>query len=546
MESLVAARAENPTFAGPGPDQAQLDPESAARRIVEQALASDTLPSFTLPDTPKTDDEIKGLGVEAVPLTGTRVVKFRQYRNKIPVYSSLITVELDEKNELVSLNSSLGDLGKVATVAKISPAQALEVVAEVAGYGKTPPNVPPRLNFYLDEKGKWRLVYIFENVLVKLGHEDAPPGKKAKEKKGEHVGHHHSAPVIFDFVVDAVSGSLVAKLLRTPTVAQRITAPDELGNIRTIEVDGSTSGGLPLVDSTLGIETYDFAFRDPVRQQSALPGALVSNPPQFSSAAVSAHANAAAVATYLRQTLKRNNIDNAGGRMVSSVNCVDKRYEKPSGSRQWFNAFWSPAIRQMVYGQTSFAGSLRSLAASLNVVAHEMFHGVTNDTARLEYQGETGALNESYSDIFGIVISNRDVPSVDGWNWLLGDGLSDTKVALRDFSDPTRFGQPKHMTDYVNTPDDEGGVHTNSGIHNFAAFTLLTSKDGGAPVLSPDDVARIFYLCLTQYLSRQSKFTDSRRGAVLTTRTLFRSGPPADLAKKVHAVEAAFDAAGIS
>ena len=90
--------------------------------------------------------------------------------------------------------------------------------------------------------------------------------------------------------------------------------------------------------------------------------------------------------------LKRNNIDNMGGRVVSTVNCVVKAFEKPPGSDVWRNAFWDGA--QMLYGQELVDGNLRSLASSLSVVAHELFHGVTGATARLIYLGETGALNE--------------------------------------------------------------------------------------------------------------------------------------------------------
>lgn len=494
MEALNATRSEIPAFSGPGPSHDDLDPESAARRLVEQALDSTSLPSFNLPEASGKKAEIKSLGVETLPLMGTRVVKFRQYYDKVPVYSSLITVELDEKNELVSINSSLGEPGKVSIVAKISPNEALKVATTAAGYGRTAPTSPPRLQIYLDKKGKWRLVYIVEDVRNKEANRKQATAKAARRRNADfdemRSGHHHTDPRVFDYVVDAMSGSLIAKLPRTPGNAETITVADELGHMRQIEVERNNTS-LNLVDMTLGIETYDFGFEDPEFRFSSLPGTLVSNPPTFSSGAVSAHANAAEVARFLRQTLMRNNIDNAGGRMVSTINGVVKRDAQPQGSRQWFNAYWDPSLRQMVYGQVAFSGALRSLAASLDVVAHEMFHGVTNDTSRLEYANMPGALNESYSDIFGIIVSNTGNSTIDTWNWLLGEGLSDSRDALRDFSDPPRFGQPKHMRNYVNTTRDAGGVHTNSGIHNFAAFKIMTSKTrDGNFVFLPEDLAK--------------------------------------------------------
>jgi Zn-dependent metalloprotease len=245
--------------------------------------------------------------------------------------------------------------------------------------------------------------------------------------------------------------------------------------------------------------------------------------------------------------LKRNNIDNKGGKLVSTVNCVVKRDEDPAGSKNWLNAFWDG--RQMVYGQVTFNGALRSLASSLDVVAHELFHGVTEATSRLVYENESGALNESYSDIFGILVSNLAEPDIAKWNWEIGDAISSSLAALRDMKDPTRFGQPKLMKNFRVLPNtrsgDFGGVHINSGIHNFAAFNVMTAKSGGKFVFKPAELAAIFYIALTQQLSRQSRFTDSRRGAVLATRSLFRSLPQAQIDARASAVEAGFSAAGI-
>ena len=67
---------------------------------------------------------------------------------------------------------------------------------------------------------------------------------------------------------------------------------------------------------------------------------------------------------------------------------------------------------------------LRSLAVNLDVVGHEMFHGVTDGKSRLEYQDESGALNESYSDLFGILISNFDKPNIKDWDWQVGENLT--------------------------------------------------------------------------------------------------------------------------
>lgn len=524
FEALRADRPASNTFALAESLPKNLDPESAAKRILAHAFASDAMPSLS---APKVDDEggdFRSLGVETVPLTGTTVVKFRQRIKGIPVFASLVSVELDDDNELVSLNSNMAKPDIASYVAKLSPLDALTRIAALAGYGRKLPDGVPALHLFLDHRGKWRLAYIVEDVRSR--HKDkASPAQQ-------------QIPLVFDYVIDALTGALVAELPRTPAVAHSTaSARDELGHVKTFNIE--VKGGKRVMrDAILNIETYDLAYLDPIGGK--LPGNLVTHP--WSPAAVSAHTHAAVVTTFLRKVLKRNNIDNMGGRVVSTVNCVVKQFEQPPGSKVWLNAFWDGS--QMLYGQERLDGKLRSMASSLSVVAHELFHGVTGATARLIYLGETGALNESYSDIFGTLIANGARPDIAKWDWQVGCG-----VAVRDMQDPTRHHQPKLMKDFIKVPltqtDDLGGVHVNSGIHNFAAFNVMTANDGKALIFRPHELAAMFYVALTQQLSRQSTFADSRRGVVLATRSLFRKLPQKQIELRARAVEAAFDAAGI-
>ena len=525
--TFAELKAERPTTSAFSLTAAQpqnLDPESAAKRILEHALASDTMPSLTAPKVDGDESTFKSLGVETVPLTGTKVVKFRQQVKGIPVYGSLISVELGDNNEMVSLNSNIAKPDVASYVARISPQEALKKVAGEAGYGRQLPDSTPKLNLYLDARGKWHLAYMIEDV--------------RSLQKTRTAG---DTPLVYDYVIDALSGSTVAELPRTPTA--RETANDEQGNPQTFTID--MDGGRKVMrDPTLNIETFDFRFADPQVQAGRLPGNLVAAP--FSPAAVSAHVNASRVATFLRDVLKRNNIDNQGGRMISSVNCLLKRDERPPGSNIWLNAFWDGQAVQMIYGQAKFNGRLQSLSASLSVVAHELFHGVTGATSRLVYQDESGALNESYSDIFGIIVANFNEPDISNWDFLIGDGLSTGLEALRDMRDPTRFNQPKLMSDFVDTSADHGGVHTNSGIHNFAAFNVITAQSNGAFLFKAEELAAMFYIALTQQLSSQSTFAASHRAVALAARSLFRNLPQGDIDTRIGAIDAGFAAAGIA
>lgn len=542
LDRLAADRAAAPGLRPEGTDApAAVDPETAARRILDQALASPAVPSLTAPVADGVVSEFKTIGTETVPLTGTTTVKFRQSVAGIPVYGSLVTVELDENNELVGLDSAVGEPDGVDPVATVAPAAALAAAAEAPdGYTPDLAGAVPKLHWYYDRAGsRWRLVYLLEHVPVAIDrdHESADDRDSGLEP-----------PRFVDYVIDAHDGDVVTLVPRTPSMAgpaEDQTAPDSFGASRTFsaERDGDR---LLLRDAAHNVETYDFGFGDPAVDDGRLPGDAIANPPDWTPAAVSAHANAVAVSEFLRTVLMRDNIDGRGGTLVSTINCVVA--DASPAPKVWVNAFWNGA--QMVYGQVQRAEGLRSLSANVDVVAHEMFHGVTDHTSRLEYAFQPGALNESYSDIFGTIVANQGNDDPRTWDWELGEKLMVGDKPFRDLSDPARFDQPAHMRDFRVLPNtragDFGGVHVNSGIPNKAAFNLLTAQDAdGNLAMTPAEAAAAFYLALTQRLSRTSQFADSRRAVVASTRTLFRSAPTEVREAKVAAVEAAFEAVGI-
>jgi bacillolysin/neutral peptidase B len=291
------------------------------------------------------------------------------------------------------------------------------------------------------------------------------------------------------------------------------------------------------------VRTYDLKFG--VFKETKVPpdSKYVSNPPRpWSPAAVSAHANASVVADFIRDVLKRNGLDNQGSPFVSTVNCV----EEPN-TKVWDNAAWVGGI-QIVYGQSDMGnGDLRSWAVALDMVAHEMTHGLSENTARLEYKGQSGALDESYADIFGVIVNNFEKP-IAKWDWRIGKDVTADGQPLRDMKRPGKFQQPAHMDDYEKLPNDEfhdnGGVHTNSGIHNKVAYNVLTTKDSkGKFLFKAREVAAIFYIALTKYLSRTSRFSNSRRGVELAALSYFANDPKKSA--KIKAVSKAFDKVGI-
>jgi Zn-dependent metalloprotease len=201
----------------------------------------------------------------------------------------------------------------------------------------------------------------------------------------------------------------------------------------------------------------------------------------------------------------RNSIDNRGMRLDGYVH-FGNRYD---------NAFWDG--KEMVFGDGDGVVFDR-FTKSIDVIGHELTHGVTENEAGLEYQDQPGALNESMSDVFGSLVKQymleQDAAQAD---WLIGAGLFMPGVkgkALRSmkapgtaFNDPRLGGkdpQPGHMNDYVQTDDDNGGVHLNSGIPNHA-FYLAATKIGGYAWKDP---GQIWYTALRR-LHPQTDFQEA-------------------------------------
>src|SRR5262249_55519787 len=143
-------------------------------------------------------------------------------------------------------------------------------------------------------------------------------------------------------------------------------------------------------------------------------------------------------------------------------------------------------------------------------------HGVTSKSSNLMYRDISGALNESFSDIFGVIIANwypGEPQALSTWRWEIGAGLGASGRPLRDFSDPARCSQPDHWSQYWRLPatQDYGGVHIYCGIHNKAIHNLLTETDLRNSLTFPTkEAALLLYLTLIR-LTPTSNFSDCRR-----------------------------------
>jgi Zn-dependent metalloprotease len=204
---------------------------------------------------------------------------------------------------------------------------------------------------------------------------------------------------------------------------------------------------------------------------------------------------------FYKQVFGRRSIDSRGMRLDSTVHYGEN----------YNNAFWNGT--QMVYGDGD-GDIFQRFTKCLDVVGHELTHGVTQYEAALEYQGQSGALNESFSDVFGSLVKQYALKQkADKADWLIGSGLFTDKItgALRSMKNPGsayndpilgKDPQPGNMKDYVDTTDDNGGVHINSGIPNHA-FYLTAIELGG---YAWEKAGRIWYITLRDRLREDSDF----------------------------------------
>jgi len=244
--------------------------------------------------------------------------------------------------------------------------------------------------------------------------------------------------------------------------------------------------------------------------------------------AISAHYNGGSAYEYFKNTFGRESINGDRGNIESFYNVSDEN------GQQMDNAFWTGAAIFYGNGKQAFR---QPLSAGLDVAGHEMSHGVVQTTANLRYEGESGALNESFADVFGTMIERE--------TWEIGEDVVNPQIfptgALRNMADPNNGGrqlgdpgfQPASVREQFFGREDNGGVHINSGIPNRAYYLFASNDNVGIQIAE-----QVYYKVLTQYLTPRSQFIDLRT-AVIQAASEDYGNVVAD------AAIAAFDAVGI-
>ncbi|MFS1512046.1 M4 family metallopeptidase [Chengkuizengella sp. SCS-71B] len=435
--------------------------------------------------------EVKKAETDELGMTHYRT---KQSVDGIPVYGAELIIHTDKDGIITAINGQAEpklEKKKWSKSVKLSNKDAIHVAKKNLSF--TPDDntftaEPTSELFLYQHENKWQPVYVVELQFLEpyLGREF--------------------------FYIDAKKGKVLRSVNRIVEAAETGTGTGVFGDTKTLNT--YLSDGLYYLHDTTKpmdgvIRTYDAQnTMNPLNEFNPSPGVYVTDDNNnFSSsrqrAAVDAHFYAGVVYDYFLNNHNRNSYDNNGSDIISSVH-LGNNVE---------NAFWTGA--QMVYGDGDGINS-HALSASLDVVAHELTHAVTDTTANLEYEFQSGALNESFSDVFGIL---AEVEYEGSTEWLLGEDIFiNGNDAIRSMEDPTIFGYPDHMDDFRVLPNtregDWGGVHINSSITNKAFYNVATN-------IGFEKSGKIYYRALTSYLTQFSQFDDARNALLQSATDLY-------------------------
>jgi len=248
-----------------------------------------------------------------------------------------------------------------------------------------------------------------------------------------------------------------------------------------------------LFDRSKGLAAATLQTHDAQHKQSGSALATSGNKDSWTKPMATAHDHMQRVIDYFSKTHARNSWDGKGAQVKQLVHF----------GQQYNNAFWDAWNRHMALGDGDGV-IFKEFTRALDVAAHEYAHAVVSGTVDLVYQGQPGALNESFADIMAVMVDRDD--------WLIGEDIVSAQYFptgyARSLANPAGGGQPAHMKNYVHGPADYGGVHTNSGIPNHAAYLLATAR-------SREVVEKIWYRTLyKRHVGSQASFVDMAQGTL--------------------------------
>ncbi|SFC90153.1 thermolysin [Bacillus sp. 491mf] len=458
------------------------------------------------------------------PIGDATVVRLQQMYEGVPVWGSTQVAHVGKDGVLKVVSGTVAaDLDKKAKLKNKNKIDGKEAIAAAQkDLGLNPKyEVEPSADLFVYQNGA-DTTYAY---VVKLNFLDPEPGN-------------------YYYFIEADNGKILNKYntihnanTENNAQAKPVTGTNKvgtgkgiLGDTKSINTTLSKSSYY-LQDNTRGatIYTYD------AKNRTTLPGTLWTDADNIfnatrDGAAVDAHYYAGATYDYYKKTFNRNSYNDAGAPLKSTVH-YGKNYN---------NAFWNGS--QMVYGDGD-GYTFIPFSGGIDVIGHELTHAVTEYSSNLIYQNESGALNEAFSDIFGTLIEYYDNRNPD---WEVGEDIYTPGTAgdaLRSMSDPTKYGDPDHYSKRYTGTSDNGGVHTNSGIINKAAYLLANGGTHyGVTVngIGKDKVGAIYYRANSVYLTESTTFSQARAALVQAAADLYGAN-----SAEVTAVKQSYDAVGV-
>jgi len=458
--------------------------------------------------------------------------RYQQTFKGIPIYGSIYIVHT-KNNKVISLNGKILDKFDSDNNISLNENQALSFALNYVNAIKYKWEIPEEEKLIKQYKNnenatyypKGELTYIPENGNLNsqkfvLSYKFDIYADKPLSKQ--------------DIYVDVFTGKIVMTRNKLFTTDVTGTVHTTYSGVRTMTAD-SYGGSYRLRETGRGngIETYNCQatttysntdFTDTDNDWNNVNA-------QQDEVATDAHWGTEMTYDYFFYKHNRNSIDNAGFKLISYVH-YDVSY---------VNAFWDGT--RMTYGD---GDATYSPLTTLDICGHEITHGLTTNTANLDYQNESGALNEGFSDIFGTCIEWYAKPPLTP-NWAIGEDIG---AAFRNMSNPNNFSQPDTYLDeywYTGTGDN-GGVHTNSGVLNYWFYLIAHGGSGtnyngdsySVTGITIDTAATIAFRALTVYLTNTSVYADARTFTIQATVDLYGSCSP-----EVEAVTDAWYAVGI-
>ncbi len=466
---------------------------------------------------------------------GRTHLRFRQQYQGVPVWPADIIVHLSPEGHVDVVNGAFVPTPKdLSTVPALNEAAAVEYArtgltdgaeAEVAASeliiyapGDTPPRLAWKLELAIDVTAQWVVVI------------DAINGDELTAYS--QIMHDHVPQHVEGLGVDLFGDDQTLHVWREEANLFRMidtSKPMFNSNFDPLLDIDSERGVIQIRDAENQPETSD-----PEEIQLPFP-IRVARSAQADSGwvpdAVSAAYNLSKVYDYYEKH-GRNSFDDEGSSITAIVRL----------GQDFNNAFWHSGLNLLAFGDA------KRYAGALDVVGHELTHGVITHSANLIYRDQPGALNEAFADIFGEMIEAQEKKGKP--DWLVGTALiTELNPPIRNMANPAtltfdRGGTrpyPTKMSEYVYTQADNGGVHINSSIINRAFYLLAEGLEDPVGLKAAE---KIFYHALTMYLFQYSQFIDARLACIQAAKDLSEMYPDAarKVAKAFDAVEI-FDAA---